>query len=503
MLGWLKRLFGGSGAISASETRRARWNAIEASIRAKYDAAMTNPTNQNHWVNVDYLSAKSANDYETRRILRARAGYEIANNCWARGIVNRRAAYLIGRGPRLQVKLQRPEESQQVQRAWNDWCKATNFMQTLRTFAVAKGGRCGEAIGLFKNNDLIANPVKLYVQPIEADQCMTPDAVKDDGTAVDGIELDPFGNPAFYHVLRNHPGDNYAWNMKYDRIPARFVLHWFRADRPGQVRGVPEIAPGLDLFGQLRRYTIATILAAEIVASYALFIKTNSPAEETYPLQPMSTETVHHGLLTALPEGWDPFQPRAEQPTTTFTDFEHAILVQLCSVLDIPFGIAVGDFSRASYASGRLDVQGFNKTVQIERGECVEEIVEPTFNEWLIEASRIPGLLPESVRGQAFAMDRRLTDDVPHVWHWDAMPFIDIKKEIEAYASAVSNNFCTRHFVSATVFGQDWDEVVAMRGEEAQTEDRFGVQVAMPGAPIAPVDKIPDENAEPVVEETE
>jgi len=499
MFEWLTNLLG-SSARSATDAARekqradvARWRTIEAKIKARYDAALTTEENSKHWSNVDYLSAKSANDYGTRRTLRARAGYEIANNCWARGIVNRRAAYLIGRGPRLQVQLGSPEESRWVERAWNKWASATGFVSALRTMAVAKGGRDGEGLAMLKSNSRVADQVKLYVQPIEADQCTTPSGnFVEDGSWVDGVELDEFGNPATYHILRNHPGDALA-TPQFDRVPARFVLHWFRKDRPGQVRGMPEIAPGLDLFAQLRRWTAATLMAAEIAASYAMFIKTTGSPEETDPVVAMSTEEIYRGTLTAMPQGWEPFQLRAEQPTTMFGDFEHAILVQLCSVLDIPFGMAIGDFSKSSYASGRLDVQGFVKATQIERGQCNEECVERVFTEWLIEGSRIPGYLPDSVGRQAFAWDRSIAVDLPHVWRWDAMPHIDIKKEIDAYATAVNSNFCTRHYVAATVFGEDWDEVVAIRGVEAATEDRYGVQVAIPGSPLPPVDNTKDE----------
>ena len=51
-----------------------------------------------------------------------------------------------------------------------------------------------------------------------------------------------------------------------DVIDANAVIHWFRADRPGQHRGVPEITPALPLFAQLRRYTLAVLGAAGLVA---------------------------------------------------------------------------------------------------------------------------------------------------------------------------------------------------------------------------------------------
>ncbi len=80
---------------------------------------------------------------------------------------------------------------------------------------------------------------------------------------MDGIEFDPFGNPVAYHILKSHPGSGAATAaMQYDRVSADSVIHWFRADRPGQRRGLPDILPALPLFGHLRRYTLAVILAS-------------------------------------------------------------------------------------------------------------------------------------------------------------------------------------------------------------------------------------------------
>ena len=476
MIQWLRNLFAGN-------SRAKQWAQVERGIRARYDSAQTTDENKNHWSNVDSLSAVSANDAGVRQKLKARAGYEIANNCWARGIVNRRVTYLIGRGPRLQCKFDRPEDNAQLQSAWGDWCAATGFFETLRTMALAKGGRCGEAFASLRTNFAVANPVKLYVHCFESDQCATPDTQF--AGEVDGVELDQYGNPSYYHILRHHPGTLHLMGtlQGFDRVPAREILHWFRKDRPNQVRGIPEVTPGLDLFGQLRRYTMATLMAAEIAASYALFIKTTGSAENVDPVAAMSTEGIHRGIMTATPMGWDIQQLKAEQPTTTFDAFEHALLVQLCSVLDIPFGIAIGDFSGSSYAGGRLDTQGFFKTIQVERLQATEKVVEPVFNAWLLEASRVPGLLPEAARSQPFAVDRRISSGVPHVWRWDSLPHIDIKKEVDAYQVAVKNNFCTQSYVSMEVFGQDGTDVIYERGREVALENEHGVSVVIPGAP--------------------
>jgi hypothetical protein len=82
---------------------------------------------------------------------------------------------------------------------------------------------------------------------------------------VDGIVFDEFGNPKEYHVLKNHPGGSSgAVGQDCGKVPAESMIHWFRADRPGQSRGLPDILPALPLLAQLRRYTLAVIAAARV-----------------------------------------------------------------------------------------------------------------------------------------------------------------------------------------------------------------------------------------------
>ena len=80
----------------------------------------------------------------------------------------------------------------------------------------------------------------------------------------------------------------------YDRLPATTVIHWFRADRPGQARGIPDIMPALPLFAQLRRFTLAVIAAAETAADFAGMLYTDAPAngeaDSAEPIEPIELE---------------------------------------------------------------------------------------------------------------------------------------------------------------------------------------------------------------------
>jgi capsid protein len=173
-----------------------------------------------------------------------------------------------------------------IESEFMDWADQIRLAQKLRTMRMARTTD-GEAFGVLAINPNLDSHVKLDLRLIEADQVTTPwSGATQNQDEIDGIEYDRFGNPSLYYVLRQHPGNAmYRTFLEYDEILPSLVLHWFKPERPGQSRGIPEITPALPLFAQLRRYTLAVLAAAETAADFAAVLYTDSPANgEAAPL---------------------------------------------------------------------------------------------------------------------------------------------------------------------------------------------------------------------------
>ncbi|MCI0741173.1 MAG: phage portal protein, partial [Gemmataceae bacterium] len=284
-------------------------------VRARYDAAQTSEENRRHWSNADSLGAKSATDPGVRQKLRDRARYETANNSSCRGMVLTLANDLIGTGPRLQLQTGSREVNRRIETAFGRWAKAARLAEKLRTIKQAKTVD-GEAFALLVTNPALSHPVKLDLRLLEAEQVADPTLVQSfRPDEWDGIRLDVLGNPTHYHFLREHPGDSIRFlNLQGDWIQAEFVIHWFRADRPGQIRGVPELTPALPLFALLRRWTLACLAGAETAANFAAVLYNEAGADEEEQPTPFSTQEIERGMLAAMPMGWKLEQLRAEQP---------------------------------------------------------------------------------------------------------------------------------------------------------------------------------------------
>jgi len=323
-------------------------------IEGRYDAAQTTAENARHWAMADSLSADSAASGEVRRRLRERARYEVANNSYAKGIVLTMANDCVGTGPRLQLLSGDTETNRLVEEAFARWARAVDLAGKLRTMRMAKATD-GETFAVLTANPLVDSPVMLDIHLVEADRVASPfGALPISALDVDGVQLDVYGNPQTYNVLRQHPGELGNWLMEADRVPANAVVHWFRADRPGQHRGVPEITPALPLFAQLRRYTLAVLAAAETAADFAAVLYTDSPANgEATPLDPMDVVALEKRMATVLPDGWRLGQVEAQQPATGYGEFKREILNEIARCLNLPYNIAACNSSGYNYASDR------------------------------------------------------------------------------------------------------------------------------------------------------
>jgi lambda family phage portal protein len=447
MFRWLANLWGAG-------TPRARRGRNVRLVRARYDAAVTNDDNRRHWANADGLSANAANSPEVRRILRSRARYEVANNSYAKGIVLTLANDVIGTGPRLQLLTESSEANTRIEREFMAWARAVRLAEKLRTMRMARATD-GEAFAILVSNPRLPTPVQLDLRLIEADQVATPDLRLD--IPVDGIVFDAAGNPVEYHVLREHPGDGYLVTREYDRIPAESMLHWFRCDRPGQARGIPDITPALPLFAQLRRFTLAVIAAAETAADFAGILYTDAPASgEADAAEPFEPIELERRALVTMPGGWKMSQLQAEQPSTTYAEFKHEILNEIARCLNMPFNVAAGNSSGYNYASGRLDHQTYFKAIRVEQAhlECV--VLDRLLAAWLDEAALVPGLLPSGL-GPLVELD--------HTWFWDGHEHVDPLKEATAQATRLANHTTTLAHEYARQ-GRDWEEALRQRAKE-------------------------------------
>jgi capsid protein len=247
------------------------------------------------------------------------------------------------------------------------------------------------------------------------------------------------------------------------------MIHRFRATRPGQLRGCPDITPSIGLFAELRRYRQAVIAAAETAADHAMVLQSDATGDEEDAAEAMDEIELQRRMATFLPRGYKLSQTQAEQPTTTYAMFEARILNEIARCLNMPYNIAACNSAGYNYASGSLDHLTFWKAIQIEQAEVATEEADRIFRAWYAEARTIPGYLPQGAPEES----------PEHEWFFDKREHADPVKEATARAINLANG-TTTYEEEAARDGVDPEERWDQRVKEWKRAQDAGVPYPIP-----------------------
>ena len=448
-------------APTAPATQARRVSAV------RYEIAQHTTENRNHWLGADALSPTASLSFNVRDLARRRARYEVGNSSVMRGMIESLCEDVIGTGPRLQILTTDTDQraaARRLELLWKRWVSATKLNEKLRC-AYKAWKVDGEAFLMFTNNRRSTHPVKLDVRVIESDQVEHPQSFDESPLRHSGLEFDADGNVTFYNVLKWHPGDKFmgANPLDFERIAAEKMLHIFRMDRPGQVRGFSEVATMLGLMSARRRYTKATVTAAETVASMAAVLETDTPPSGTEDGEPGDTFDLPSGQVVTLPGGWHLKQVDAKQPTATHSEFSNNLLREGARCLLMPMAHASGDASGYNYSSARFDHMRYGKHIDVERERFNEMILAPLFAEFMAEAilvSELWGNGPTLIPG----LFRRV--DIAYSWGWNKFAALDPEKEAKAQGERLRNGVT---LLSDEIEGdRDIDDHLALMTEQTQ-----------------------------------
>jgi len=436
------------------------------SIEASYDAAGSSNEFKNYWAAADAYDADSANSKTVREKLVQRSRYEIGSNGYADGIASTWTTDLIGVGPSLRMQTGSEGFNRLVETEWHLWCKAIQFRRKLWTMAHALHSD-GEGLAVIRRAPGIRHPLKLDMRLYETEQCQTPMLGYNQDGYIDGIKFDESGVPIWYDILPQHPGATTYANLMQtpERVPAKFILHWFKMRRPGQHRGIPQSTSTLQTGAAARRWREATLAAAETAAEFTMFLKTQFQPEELDLAEPFSTLEIQKRMMTALPNAYEPFQMRAEHPNASFAEFHKTLINEQARPKSMPYNKAACDSSSYNYASGRLDHQTYYAALDVDREDCSDLVLDPLFDVWFEAAVVYYGWLggnPDAIGPAARA----------HLWDWPKHRVADVDTEASANDRQLKNGSKSLTGIYSEA-GQDYeDEIEKQAASNGITPDQ-------------------------------
>lgn len=270
---------------------------------------------------------------------------------------------------------------------WNDECDADgqldfNGIQELVTRSVLESGECLIRYRPRLSDDGLSIPLQLQViEPDLLDHSKTEvlKNVQYTTYVIQGVEHDLIGRRLAYWMFPQHPGDVLQWpsrSLSSERIPAREIVHVYRKKRPGQVRGVPVLAPVIMAMRDLDEYQDALRVRAKIEACLAAFV--TAPGGEDVPTIGTTTtddsgkriEEFRPGMIMYGKPGED---VKFFAPTGVggYAEYVRQNERSIATGMGLTYEQLTGDLSNVNYSSYRAGLLSFRTGIQSFRWLCL------------------------------------------------------------------------------------------------------------------------------------
>ena len=315
--------------------------------------------------------------------LRERSRDLVRNNAYAARAVAEIVGNAIGTGITVQSRSGDAARDALTNEAWAKWAQTCDAdgqldfagIQALVARTVVESGECLVRFRLRRPGDGFAIPLQLQVlEPDFLDQTKTQKT--DTGYTIQGVEFDRLGRRVFYWLYGQHPGDVVQTGVRAGlglhsvRVPASEVLHIYRKDRPGQVRGVPWLSPVIVKLRDLDEYEEAELVRKKIEACFAAFV-TQPQGVDGLPIAPSTTdpatgkrvESFEPGMIEYLKPG-EEIAFAAPSASAGYRDYVAAKQAQIATGLQLTYEQLTGDLSRVNYSSYRAGLLSFRSGIE-------------------------------------------------------------------------------------------------------------------------------------------
>ena len=301
---------------------------------------------------------------------------------------------------------------------------------------------------------------------------------------VNGIEVNRDGRLEAIWVC------NKIWNeprsvipeLKWQRVKVfgqatgcRNVLHICKDTRPDQFRGVPFLAPVIEVIKQMSRYADAELTSAVIKSFFSIFftqpasnldfnqIAGQGEQDSSAPCVDVSEYRLGSATMAALPRGVDVKSIDSSNAQSTFDVFTNAFLTQIGAALNIPYELLVKKF-QSSYSASRAALLQASDEFRQRKAAFVNDFCQPIYEQWLAEAVALG-----RIKAPGF-FDDPLTRSLwtSAAWYNERSGILDPVKETQAAILRLDAGLTTYSREIAESEGQDFDEVVATLAQERE-----------------------------------
>jgi lambda family phage portal protein len=410
-----------------SKLERLQVRAAADVLKRGYDAAQVDASS-------DWISAKktSANAEISAGLSKLQEkSHDLArNNPYFVRALNVIVSNTVGAGIIGKIKGRNKTQEKKLSELWNQVTESSlcdvegrNNFYFLQALAMRTIVESGELVAL-KVIDTESPKIKLLESEFIAN-------VKDQSPYVQGVKLDSNGKPVAFVIYKRHPGDGSTLPSDTVEISSESVIHAYKQDRPGQVRGTPWSHAVIENLKDFADWQTATLIRQKVAACWGGFITTNNASglsasdlkerrENELTMSPSTFRYLGDGesVTMANPPGVD-----------GYSEYVRETMRAVSAGMGISYEAMTGDYSQVNFSSGRMGHIEFRRNIDNWRWNLlIPQLCEPFFKMFL-QWAKLRGIDIEGARIE---------------WVPPAHVMIDPTKEINAEKEAVRAGFKSR-----------------------------------------------------------
>ena len=420
--------------------------------------------------------------------LRARGRQIVRANPYAANAAGSFVANAVGAGIKPSSLIPDATIKDGLQRLWLDWTDEadadglTDFygLEALAARAMFEAGECFVRFRPRLPKDGLSVPLQLQLLEAEHLPYNKNEKLSNGNQIRCGIEFDVIGRRVAYHFYRLHPGDSTELsNLKeIVRVPASEVLHLYRVERPGQIRGVPWVSPALVKLYLLDQYDDAELDRKKVAALFAGFITKTSPedsllGEGAPDSLGASVAGLAPGMMQVLLPGEDVKFAEPADVGGSYEMFQYRTHLAVAAALGMPYMNVTGDLKAANYSSIRAGTVEFRRRLeQFQHTVLIYQLCRPVWQRWLDTVA-----LSDLIEMPNYRQDRRKYQAVKWItpkWDW-----VDPLKDRQAERIAQECGWkAPSDIIEAE--GYDVDETFNRIASDQQRARDLGIQLGDP-----------------------
>lgn len=422
-----------------------------------YDAAQKNKGNQG-WQAIDNKSLERAQ----LEVLRQRSKDLFKNTPYGkRGVKStRNNSIATGILPAI--------SDEKVKAIWDEWAEVVNCdfdenftFYGLQAFIEQTRLIQGSVLILrIRTNSRKNVPLELKVVPVSyLDKTKDTFGFKDGRKTINGIDFDRKGKLNGYWIYDQDPEEQTGM-MTSSYWRKSDVIHYFEAEEPGQLIGVPTGVQSFQTLKDFSSFTDAEIRKQLIAACFAAFV-TNPNGDDDEDESLEMFEKMEPGMIQFLEPGRE--VSFGSPPTIdNYDKFSRINLTGAAAGYDVTYEAMSGDLSNVNFSSGRMGrIEQKGNILHIQWNLMIPKVCQTVWV-WFVEAAMLSGKLP---------------DTTSKIIKWTApiMEMVDASKETKAIIDQIRAGLISWQ-EGVRQLGYSPDEILKEMAEAKDHFDKLGVK---------------------------